>query len=68
MIPTVTIPGGPAAWGVAVFVFGVFWRGWTEHPVRHHHAGGFVQERVYSVFADVFIAAGIALFLYGVFV
>lgn len=64
MIPEIL--GGPTIWGVVVFVFGVFWRGWTETPVRHHYAGGFVQERVYSVWADVFMAAGIGLFLFGV--
>jgi len=61
-----SIPYGPTAWGGVIFVLGVFHRGWSEHTVRHHHAGGFVQERVYSIWADVLLAAGIALFAYGV--
>lgn len=49
--------------GAAVFVIGVAWRGLSEHTVRHHYAGGFIRERVYSVWADVAMASGVVIFL-----
>lgn len=68
MIPDV-LPGwfGAVEAGIVLFVLGVFWRGWSERSYTRAGLGGVVvHETVYSIWADVLLAAGIALFAYGV--
>lgn len=51
--------------GGAIFVFGVFWRGWTETTYKRSNLiTGHVSYRTeYSIFSDVYMALGIAIFV-----